>query len=218
MRPRLFQPRALASLLTAAVLSACAGHAGNALLPSFPSSVAPSLFAPMASPPKCKGEKVNSKYGSVTVTLKPSGGTFCIPAFGGFGGSVQYPSGSSTIKLKLISSTTNYNHKLAPLSSGNPIFYLQLAAIGSTGFGTNTTAGGGLVGKQLKASHTYTAFGEASLSGITLPLTPCWVKAGKSKYGGSIGGLGTLLKGQTVPSGAKALIEVYSGKHASGKC
>ncbi|MBV8198790.1 MAG: hypothetical protein JO263_11680 [Candidatus Eremiobacteraeota bacterium] len=218
MRPRLLQPRAIAPLLAAAMLSACAGHGSNALLPSLPSSVASSVLAPMAAPPSCKGEKLKKKYGSLTVTLKTSGGSFCIPAFGGFGGSIEYPSTNPPIKLKLTSSTSDYNHKLPPLSSGNPIFYLQLGISGATVFGTNVPAGGGLAGKKILPAHTYTAFGQATLSGFSVPLTPCWVKAKKGKYGGMIGGLGTLLKGQTVPGAASGLIEIYPGKLASGKC
>jgi hypothetical protein len=37
------------------------------------------------------------------------------------------------------------------------------------------------------------------------------------KYGGVIGGLGTLLKGQTVPK-TSGFIEIYPGKQATSKC
>jgi hypothetical protein len=217
MRPRLLQPRAVASLLAAALLSACAGHSGNALLPSVPSSLTPSLFAPMASPPACKGQKSSKKYGSLTVTLSTSGGSFCIPSYGGFGGSVTYPSANPSVKMKLISSTTDYNHKLPPLSSGKPIFYLQLALNGATNFGTNVAAGGGLAGKKIIPSKTYTAFAQASADGITLPLKPCYLIAKTSKYGGVISGIGTLLKGLSVPVPASGLIEIYTGKLGGAK-
>ncbi len=222
MRSRLLQPRGIASLAAAVALSACAGHSGGALLPN---TFAPTQLAPSAGdsarhpvPSNCKGEKLKSKYGSATVTLKTSGGSFCIPAFGGFGGSIEYPSAKPSIKLKLISSTTNYNHKLPSLGSGTAIFYLQLSISGATDFGTNLPAGGGLAGKKLLPNKTYTAFGQATIDGISIGLTPCFVKAKKSKYGGIIGGLGTLLKGQAVPTAAQAVLVVYPGKQAGGKC
>jgi hypothetical protein len=218
MRSRFVLPRAIVSLAAAAALSACAGHSGGALLPN---ALAPTQLAQLArssAPPDCKGEKLKPKYGSGTVTLSTSGGAFCIPAFGGFGGSIEYPSATPSVKLKLISSTTNYNRKLPSLGSGTPIFYLQLSISGATDFGTNLPAGGGLAGKKLQPNKTYTAFGQATIDHVTIGLTPCFVKAKKSKYGGIIGGLGTLLKGQTVPTAAQAVLVIYPGKQAGGKC
>jgi hypothetical protein len=42
--------------------------------------------------------------------------------------------------------------------------------------------------------------------------------ATKGKYGGVIGGVGTLLKGQTVPNNTSGIIEIYPGQNASVKC
>jgi len=215
MNSRIVQPRVLASLLSLALLSAC-GRSGAGLLPS---TVAPSLERPLhAAPPKCPGEKVKPKFGSLTVPLSTSGGSFCIPAFGGFGGNIEYPSANPSVSLKLVSSTTNYNGSLPSLSAGKPIFYLQLSISGPTTFGTNVPAGGGLEGKQIVPAQTYTAFAEASALGITDKLTPCFLVASKNKYGGIISGLGTLLKGLNVPVAAQGIIEIYSGKHASSNC
>jgi hypothetical protein len=216
MRPRLLEPRAAASLLAAAVLSACAGHSGNAPLPALPSTVTAAAFAPMAAPASCKGQKSKKKYSSLTVTLSTKGGKFCIPAFGGFGGSIEYPSANPSAKIKLTSSTSDYDHKLMSLHSGKPIFYLQLALESPTNFGTNVPAGGGLESKKLIPGHTYTAFG--AVEGLPVSFTPCYATATASKNGGMIGGLGTLLKGQDVPFAVTGYIEIYSGSFASGKC
>ena len=243
MRPHLFEARFVAPLLVAVTLSACGGLSGNSLLPSPPSSLAPSSLVPMAGPPKCAREKVTRKYGALTVKLSTSGGSVCVPAFGRFSGSIEYPPfqesnksaleggpAKSSVTLKLITSTTNYNHQLPPIGYGydprasldhaqvKPIFYLQLAISSAVVFGTSLRAGGGLVGKKLRPDQIYTAVAEVSIAGEATPITPCWVKAKKSKHGGIVGGLGTLLKGQTFPAGSTGLIELYSGEHASGKC
>jgi len=216
MSSPLLKCRAFAALLIAALLSAC-GHAGSVLPPSnfSPSQVERPL---KAVPPDCPGEKLKKKFGSVNETLSTSGGSLCIPAFGGFGGTIEYPSVNPSVGIKLTSSTTNYNGALPSLGKGKPIFYVQLSIAGATTFGTNVPAGGGLAGKELVPAQTYTAFAQASADGISEPLTPCYLTAGKSKYGGVISGIGTLLKGLNVPVPAQGIVEIYSGKQAKSKC
>ena len=214
---RLSQPGLVAAL--AAGLTA--GCAQNAAIPASPfasaGGSAERIALPNATVPKCKGQKDTKQYASLTVTLSTQGGSFCIPEFGGFGGSVEYPSVDPSVKLTEKSSTTDYA-KLPQLGSGTAIFYLQLAISGSTAFGTNLKAGGGLTAKQIVAGKPYTAFGEATIDSITVKFTPCYAIAGKGKYGGVIGGIGTLLKGQIVPAAATGFIEIYSGKQADSKC
>ena len=96
--------------------------------------------------------------------------------------------------MKLISSTTDYNHQ-PQLGQGTAIFYLQLAISGGTKFGENVSAGGGLTGQQIVPGQPYTAYGRASVSGFHVNFGPCYAVATKGKYGGVIGGIGTLLKG-----------------------
>lgn len=199
-------------LLATAVLCACAQH-GSGLLPSAPTS----MVVPDAVPPSCKGQKTTKTYASVTEKLLTSGGKLCIPAFGGFGGSIEYPGADPSVKMKLTSSTTDYN-KMPKLGPGSPIFYLQLAISSGTYFGTNVRAGGGLASKEIAPGDSYTAFGEATVYGFKLQFTPCYIVAKKSPYGGVIGGVGSLLKGQNVPVAATGVIEIYPGKHAGGKC
>jgi hypothetical protein len=205
-------PRRWGGLLVTALLCACAQH-GSGVLPAAPASV----VLPDAVPPSCKGQKTTKQYASLTETLRTQGGKLCVPAFGGFGGSVEYPSADPSVKMKLISSTSNYD-KMPALGPGKPIFYLQLAISGGTYFGTNEPAGGGLAAKKIVPGDSYTAFGEATIDGFTVKFTPCYIVAKKSPYGGVIGGIGSLLKSQDVPAAATGVIEIYPGKHAGGKC
>jgi hypothetical protein len=172
---------------------------------------------PEAGPPACKGQKDAKRYASLTVTLSARGGSFCIPEFGGFGGKIKYPSADPAVKLKLVSSTTDYNHQ-PQLGQGTAIFYLQLAISDGTKFGNNVSAGGGLTGQQIVPGQPYTAYGRASVSGFHINFGPCYTVATKGKYGGVIGGIGTLLKGVTVPVAASGLIEIYSGEQTTKQC
>ena len=220
MSPKRFWLRGSLAVLAAALLPACAQHGmmlpSTSFSPGFGGAAQP-LALPDLTPPTCKGQKTTKQYASLTVTLSTKGGMFCIPAFGGFGGSVRYPSANPSVKLQLISSTKNYNHQ-PKLGNGTAIFYLQLAISSGTTFGTNLPAGGGLSSKRLVPGKPYTAFGQAVIFSIPVSFTPCYTIATKGKYGGVIGGLGTLLKGQYVPVAAKGVIELYSGKQAGGKC
>lgn len=208
-------------LLSAATLAACASRGTGPLPnPAFaPAQVnrSPRVALFDLAPPKCKGQKTTKNYASLTVTLSSDGGSFCIPAYGGFGGSVKYPGANPSVKLKIISSTKNYNRQ-PKLGKGTPIFYLQLAISGSTTFGSNGTAGGGLTAKEIVAGNPYSAYGQASAFGIKKNFGPCYTIATKGKYGGVIGGIGSLLKGQNVPFAVKGVIEIYSGKQTRTKC
>lgn len=210
-----FSVRGVICAATAAVLSACAQHGGSVIPSNSLGSLALSL--PDVNPPMCKGQKNAPKYASLTVTLSTKGGSFCIPEFGGFGGSVKYPSANPSVKLKLISSTTNYNHQ-PDLGKGAAIFYLQLALSAGTSFGANVQAGGGLTGSKIDPGKAYTAYGQAVVFGLKIPFGPCYAVATKGKYGGVIGAIGTLLKGANVPVAASGVIEIYSGKQTSTKC
>ncbi len=201
--------------LPASALAACSTHAA-APLPST-AFAPPAAILPDAGPPPCTGQKSTKNYASHTVTLHSKGGSFCIPAYGGFGGRVKYPGADPSVKLKLISSTKDYKH-LPQLGQGTAIFYLQLALSGGTSFGPNVQAGGGLTAPKIVPGKPYTAYGQATISGFTLNFGPCYSVATKGKYGGVIGGIGTLLKGQTIPVAASGVIEIYSGKQTSTRC
>ncbi|MGB8908553.1 MAG: hypothetical protein WCC84_07360 [Candidatus Cybelea sp.] len=209
-----FSVRGVICVATAALLSACAQQ--GAFMPA--SSFVPEQIAlPDLTPPKCNGQKSAKKYSSLTVTLSTKGGSFCVPEFGGFGGTIKYPGANPSVKLALISSTKDYNH-LPQLGTGTAIFYLQLAISAGTTFGNQVPAGGGLVAKQIVPRQPYTAYGQAEISGFKFNFGPCYTTAKKSKYGGILGGIGTLLKGAYVPSAASGLIEIYSGKQTATQC
>lgn len=206
----------LAWSLAFGILAGCGAH--NGLIPANdPASVfatAPNRVA------NCKGQKTANTFATDSNTLQSSGGLLCVPTFGGFSGTIAYPPANPSVIMKLVSSTTNYNKKLLPLgpSTESPIFYLQLSIAKATAFGTNAPAGGGLTSKALKPSQTYTAYGHAEVGGFPVELGSCYLVAKKGKKGGVIAGIGTLLKGQTVPAGAHALLEIYAGKQSTSKC
>ncbi len=175
-------------------------------------------IAPDAGPPACKGQQTTQQYASITETLLTAGGKLCIPAFGGLGGSVKYPPANPSTSISLTSSTTNYNHKLPSLHSGTPIFYLQLSVKGSTSFGNAVKAGGGLTGKPILPGSAYTAYAQAKIDGFPINFKPCYAVATHGKYGGVLGGVGSLLKGQSVPAGAAGVIEIYPGKSTGDQC
>lgn len=202
-------------LFAAASLAGCnAQNAGNAL----PQAMQGAPLVPDSGPPACAGQKTTDQYASVTETFSTSGGTICIPAFDGLGGSVKYPPAKPSTSVGLISSTTNYNHKLPSLHSGTPIFYLQLSIAGATTFGNNVKAGGGLTGKSITPGSTYTAYAQAKIDGFPVNFKPCYAVAKKGRYGGVIGGVGSLLKGQSVPAPAAGVIEIYPGQSTSEAC
>jgi hypothetical protein len=219
----------LIALAAVASLAGCGMGPSTSSLPSAgqsglaPMSRSASQFQggsafPDATPPKCKKQQTASDHATVKETFSTKGGTLCIPAFAGLGGSLMYPPANPSVGVTLTDSTTNYNGKLPSLHTGNPIFYLQLAIAGATSFGSDAPAGGGLTGATIKAGHAYTAYAQAVIEGFPINFTPCYTVATKGTYGGVIGGLGTLIKGQTLPAAASGVIEIYSGKSATGKC
>jgi len=156
--------------------SACAQY-GNGPLPISSQAVA----IPDRTPRSCKGQVNKSEYATLTGKLKTAGGSFCIPAYGGFGGDLKYPSLHPSIQLTLSSGTENFD-KFPTLGSGTPIFYLAFSTSGGTTFGKDLKSGGGLTGKQVVAGQPYTAYGEASVFGDKVKFGPCYTTATKGKY------------------------------------
>jgi hypothetical protein len=209
MCPRLSGPLAIVGVL---IFSACAQHAA-APLPAAPQAIA----IPDRTPPSCKGQVNKSDYATVSGSLKTTGGSFCIPAYGGFGGQLRYPSLSPTISLTLDAGTSNFDN-FPTLGSGTPIVYLGFSTSAGTTFGSNLKSGGGLAGKQIVPGDPYTAYGEATVYGDKVKFGPCYVTATKSKYGGEIGRIGALLKGEDIPFKVSGVIEIYSGEQTGMEC
>lgn len=204
-------------LVSTAMLAACGGNAGTSVpfSPSAPQSLA--LPDTKPTPPPCKGQKNKTNFASVTDTLSTKGGTFCVPSFGDFGGSVEYPDASPSIKLALKSSDTNYAN-LPELGNGTAIFYLQLAFNGDTTFAKKLKAGGGLTGSGIVPGKIYTAYAQAQLGSYIFHFTPCFQKAAKGKYGGVITDLGVPFEAQSITNGTTAIFEVYKGQQTTYAC
>lgn len=205
--------RAMPVAAAAVLLHACAHSA--ALVPG--SSAATQAVLPLADPPMCKGQQDSKDHATVSETLKTKGGSLCIPEFGGFGGKIKYPGANPSVQVTLTSSTTDYNN-MPQLGNGTAIFYLQLAISGGTTFGNKVRRGGGLTAAAIEPGYPYTVYGQAVIFGIKFNFGPCYTVAKKGKYGGVIGGVGTLLKGEDVPYAANAVLEVYSGQQTSSPC
>jgi hypothetical protein len=205
----------LLSALALAAAGATAGCAQPGLAPA--TGAVQALARPDLSPPDCKGQQTEKRYATLTGTLATNGGSFCIPAFGGFGGSVRYPSVNPSVSLTLTTNVRDYNHQ-PKLGSGKPLVYLQFAISGATQFGTNVKSRGGLTGAKIVAGQQYTAVGQVTIDHYTFELGPCFTTAKKGKYGGVVGGLGSLVKGQDIPAAAGGVIEIYSGRQAGSQC
>lgn len=198
-----------------------------ALVACSPQSVATlpsgaSLVRRNASIPACKGQTTTSEYAaSKPSKLKHRNTHACIPAFEGFGGSLHYPAATPAVSATLTSSTTNYNSMLPQLSKGKPIFYLQIATGAATTFAATYTAAGGLTSKAIEPGKTYDVYGQARYGGVVillLNLPPCRATAIKSKEGGALTNLGSLLKGQSIPGAANITIEVYAKGRVTASC
>lgn len=211
--------RGVLTLVAVAALAACAQNGGT-----LPSSLAPQgnasshVVPAVATPPPCKGQKTSSDYAQLTVNLSDKGGKFCVPAIGGFGGSISYPEASPALKkVKITSSATNYN-SLPELGTGTAIFYLQFASSGKTTFGSQIKAEGGLTSQAVKVGKDYTAFGQVTIGSYTEQFLPCYAIAITGKYGGTLRTIGALLEYGVVTGPAKGFIEIYSGKQTNTKC
>jgi len=203
----------LSAAAIAVALAACAGHSTTVL----PAPGAMSLVRPDAAIPTCKGQTTSTEYATGSPTKLKSHNTHgCIPAFGGFGGSLHYPAASPAVSATFTSSTTNYNNLLPVLSKGKPVFYLQIATTAPTAFASTYKASGGLMSNAFKPGKTYYVFGQAKLggvAGIMIDFTPCRATAVKVKAGGALTNLGTLLEGQNIAGSANIVIEVYKKGH-----
>ena len=206
-------------IAAAAALGACAQNGAATLTPSALAPQAQQALLPLASstPPPCTGQKNSKKFATASTKLSTKGGSFCVPSFGGFGGSIVYPAVKPSVKLTVTSSTTDYNH-LPQLGSGTAIFYLQMAIPNAVTFGNKIKDANGLTSATIKSGSQYTMFGQATVEGSTVKIGPCFSVATSGKYGGVIPAIGALFEFASIPYKATAFIEVYSGKQTSTKC
>src|SRR5579863_4852346 len=91
-----------------------------------PASVPMASFAErVLAPPQCKGQRPAPKYAQLKVKLTRRGASLCVPEFGGFGGTIEYPGVERPAELILRSSVENI-YDQPQLGSGTAIFYLNL--------------------------------------------------------------------------------------------
>lgn len=215
--PKIEQISKLAAAAAALAIAACGARDG-AVLPALQSPAVVRVDAVA----KCKGQTTSTQYATSKPTkLKSSNTHACIPAFGGFGGSMNYPAATPAVAATFTSSTTNYNAMLPALSKGKPIFYVQIATTGPTSFASTHASAGGLLSRAIKPGQTYFIYGQAKLAGVAgvmITLTPCRETAVKVKGGGVLMNLGTLLEGQIIAGSANIVLEVYPKGRVTASC
>jgi hypothetical protein len=200
--------------LFAVVTAGCSGNYSTTPLAASPTPTPTPVVAAA-----CAGQTSGTTSSSVTETLLSGGGSFCIPSYGGFGGTIAYPAVSSPVNVTVTSSTTNVAGYPA-LGSSSPIFYLGLALSGPTTFGTGGPAGGGLTATSaaIVPGTTYSVYGQATLFGVAQNFTTCQTVATASGTGGTISGLGTVLNNVSVPVAVNGVLEIEPGASGSGAC
>lgn len=200
-----------------AVVTILAGCAGSQATTSgtVPATVA---FARATSgPPSCKGQRTTKKFGSLIVKLKGKGGAFCIPAFGGFGGSIAYPGVERSVELTVRTSTENIYDE-PQLGSGTSIVYLNLHFHAGTHFGSHIKSESGLTSQTIEAGKTYTAYGIVQVGHLELRFPPCYAVATQGAYGGVVPNVGHLFSDTTVTGAGFGVVEIYSGEQVSEEC
>jgi hypothetical protein len=206
--------QALSSVVTVFMLAGCSG------VPSATSgAVSPQgAFSPATGgPPSCKGQRTTKQYGGITAKLKTKGGSFCVPAFGGFGGAIQYPNVERSVKLTMRTSTQNIYYE-PQLGNGTSIVYLNLHFHAGTHFGSNVKAKGGLTSPAIYTGDVYTAYGIVAVGHLVLMFPPCYSVATQGPYGGVLPNLGGLVSNTTITGAGYGVIEIYSGQQVSQEC
>jgi hypothetical protein len=222
--------RSLAAVGAMALLAGCASNSGaipaqsSVAAPDVLSGLGPGPSAPDAKAlPKCKGQKNTKDYAKVAKELlNLKGGSLCVPAFGGWGGDIQYPEqmGSAKYNVGLITSTKAYKGgNFPPAGSQKPIFYLQLAFNSFPGFYSTIPKGNPLVSSHLVPKKTYTvklyvyyyALGWEQIG------SGCYQVAEKSKYGGALPAVGGIFENVTF-SEKNGVIEIFPGMSVSTQC
>ncbi len=170
-----------------------------------------------SGPPACTGQRTTKRYASIALKLEAKGGSLCIPAFGGFGGSLQYPGVERPVKLTIRTSLENiYNEP--QLGAGTSMLYLNLHFGAGTHFGSNLKSKGGLTSQAIDAGSPYTAYGIVAVGHLVLRFPPCYTVATQGQYGGVLSNLGDLLRDTTITGAGYGVIEIYAGQQVSQEC
>lgn len=218
----------LGAVIATALLAGCAGQ--TAVVPPQTTSAAPSALAnvginailPDVALPKCKGEKSSKLFATVqSEKMSTKGGTLCVPAFGDWGGSLQYPNlnYSQSFTVTLISSVKAYGSgPWPPNGSQTPIFYLQYQFSGLPGFGANLPKGNPLASSHLAFKKPYTVeIWEYNYGGLWTSIGSCYQVGAKSKYGGALSGVGAPWVNQFYRD-KTGVIEIFKGELVTTRC
>lgn len=198
------------AVAAATAITACSQVNGSAPVPA-------AYVARTAAPPQCEGQRTTRKYAQLKVKLRKRAGSFCIPEFRGFGGTMWYPGVEQPVALVLRSSIKNIYDE-PQLGSGSAIFYLNLHFLAGTHFGTSLRSKGGLTAKKIEVGQPYTAFGIVAVGHLVLRFPPCYTTATSGPYGGILSNLGELFAGTTITGAGYGVIEIYSGEQVSQQC
>jgi hypothetical protein len=160
---------------------------------------------------------MKKSYGGLRVKLKTKGGSFCVPAFGGFGGSMAYPGVERSVQLAIRTSTQNIYYE-PQLGTGTSIVYLNLHFLAGTHFRSKLKPAGGLTSQSITAGDPYTAYGIVTVGHLALMFPPCYTMATQGPYGGVLENLGNLFSGTTITGAGFGVIEIYSGDQVTQEC
>lgn len=224
-----FLVNALGAAIAAALLAGCAGYSSS--IPVQPTGGAPGAMLPLGlnpvapditAPPNCKGQKGTKYYASMAKQniKEGSGASVCVPAFGGWGGALQFPGTyNASYTVALTSSTKTYKGGLfPPAGSKTPIFYLQIAFSGFPGFYPTLPKGNPLESTHLTAGKPYTIEVLEYYYGLGWsPVGECYQNAKKAKNGNGLSGAGTIFEKITFRE-PKGILEVFSGALVSNQC
>ena len=196
--------RALAplSLLALSVAAGCAVSTTSNLPTTpqqLPGAASQSAFSQSIMNPDAKSAKQ-------TEPIDKAGGTLTLPAYGGYSGTLGYPSNNapSGSKIALETSTTDIHH--APKPRGKKVLMYEQATLKSSasqitfksGSGSGSISGPGIV-----TSHTYALYAYAL--GISVPGFP--MQLGHPTSNGTIS-FSSPLSGQSIPTGIGVTIEL----------
>jgi hypothetical protein len=216
MIPTRYCLRAFGTGMVLAALYGCNGSQ-TPLAGTMPAPAAVTRAA--SGPPVCKGQRTTKKYGNITVTLRTKGGAFCVPSFGGFGGSIEYPGVEQAAKLTIRTSTQNIYDEPQLGSTGESIVYLNLHFRAGTHFGsTLKSSSSGLTSESFYSGDTYTAYGIVTVGHLALMFPPCYTVATQGPYGGVLPNLGGLFSDTTVTGAGYGVVEIYSGAQVTQAC
>lgn len=194
-----------------------AGCAGAQTVPGGMVPAQGSYVRSGTAPLVCKGQRTAKNYASLPEKLKTKGGSLCVPAFGGFGGSIEYPGLERSVVLTIRTSTQNiYNEP--QLGNGTSIVYLNLHFRASTRFRSRLKSKGGLTSPSISPGAAYTAYGIVAVGHLDLMFPPCYTVATQGPYGGVLPNLGNILRKATIAGVAYGVIEIYAGEQVSQEC